>query len=109
MTAGSWMNAMFLFVLLTAKLATGVIGALVIRVAMTLKLIASHAPELLTEFEISLFSHKTEASYVLISEKLKPVTNFLVQFPARLLLGLPGVNVPHDVVVVKDFELVISS
>lgn len=107
--AGRLMNAMFLFAPLIVKLALGVIGVLVIRAAMILKQIASHAQDFDTGFEMSLSSHKTEANYVLTSEKLNRVMSSLVQFPASFLLGLLGVNALLDVVVAKNFELVISS
>lgn len=103
------MPVMFLFALLIVKLVLGVIGVLVIRAATIPKLIASHAPDLPTELEISLSSHKMEANYVLTSEKLKLVMSSLVQFLASFLLGLLGVNALHDVVVDKNFELVILS
>jgi hypothetical protein len=100
---------MFLFALLIVKLDLGVTGVLVIRAVTILKLIASHALDLRTEFEISLSSHKMEASYALTSEKLKLVMSSLAQFPVSFLLGLLGVNAVHDVVLDKNSELVILS
>jgi hypothetical protein len=103
------MLVIFLFVLLIVKLDLGLIGVLVIRAATILKLIASHALDLRTELEISLSSHKMEASYVLTCEKLNLVMSSLAQFPVSFLLGLLGVNAMHDVVVDKSSELVTLS
>jgi hypothetical protein len=107
--AGRLTNVIFLFARLIVKLALGVIGVLAIRAATILKPIASHVPDLRTEFETSLFSPKMEANCVQTSEKLKLVMKPLVQFLASFLLGVLGVNAMHDVVVDKNFELVTLS